>query len=290
MYGTGRGVPQDYAEAVRWHRLAAGQGNQRPGTSGSTTVGAYRRTTLKPSGGTACRAGPRPRPVQPRGHVRHRSGCAAGLRWPLVSLAAAQRQRPAQSVRTGRGVPQDTLKPSGGIAWPPSRATPRPTFSGSCTGRGVPQDYAEAVRWYRLARAKQGNAIAQSNPCTRPVGVCRRTTLKPSGGTAWPPGRANAIAQATSSCTAPVVCRRTTLKPSGGIACQAGPRPRPVQPRGHVFRSWRAARLRYRTHVAKPCRRGRPRECISKGPRAVAASIREQIAEAQARAREWANQ
>ena len=26
MYGTGRGIPQDDAEAVRWHRLAADQG------------------------------------------------------------------------------------------------------------------------------------------------------------------------------------------------------------------------------------------------------------------------
>src|SRR5262245_568975 len=30
------------------------------------------------------------------------------------------------------------------------------------TGRGVPLDYAEAVKWYRLA-AEQGNAVAQSN-------------------------------------------------------------------------------------------------------------------------------
>ena len=30
------------------------------------------------------------------------------------------------------------------------------------TGLGVPQDYAEAVRWYRLA-AEQGEAFAQSN-------------------------------------------------------------------------------------------------------------------------------
>ena len=27
MYATGRGVPQDYAEAVRWYRLAAEQDN-----------------------------------------------------------------------------------------------------------------------------------------------------------------------------------------------------------------------------------------------------------------------
>jgi TPR repeat protein len=29
-------------------------------------------------------------------------------------------------------------------------------------GKGVPQDYTEAVRWYRLA-AEQGNATAQNN-------------------------------------------------------------------------------------------------------------------------------
>ncbi len=29
-------------------------------------------------------------------------------------------------------------------------------------GRGVPQDYQEALKWYRLA-AEQGNAIAQYN-------------------------------------------------------------------------------------------------------------------------------
>jgi hypothetical protein len=27
MYGNGKGVPQDYAEAVKWYKLAAAQGN-----------------------------------------------------------------------------------------------------------------------------------------------------------------------------------------------------------------------------------------------------------------------
>ncbi len=37
--------------------------------------------------------------------------------------------------------------------------------SGTCTttAEGVPQDYAEAVKWYRLA-AEQGHADAQFNP------------------------------------------------------------------------------------------------------------------------------
>lgn len=33
MYHTGRGVPQDYVEAVRWYRLAADQGDARAQTS-----------------------------------------------------------------------------------------------------------------------------------------------------------------------------------------------------------------------------------------------------------------
>ena len=55
-YGTGEGVAQDDAEAVRWYRLAAEQGNagaQLALGSCTTTVWAYRRTTLKPSSGTA---------------------------------------------------------------------------------------------------------------------------------------------------------------------------------------------------------------------------------------------
>ena len=42
-------------------------------------------------------------------------------------------------------------------------------------GRGVPQDDAEAVRWYRLA-AEQGEASAQYNlgvACTAQVRACR---------------------------------------------------------------------------------------------------------------------
>ena len=63
-------------------------------------------------------------------------------------------------------------KPSGGSAWPPSRDTPgRSTPSDHAqynlgvkydTGEGVPQDAAEAVRWFRLA-AEQGIASVQNN-------------------------------------------------------------------------------------------------------------------------------
>ncbi len=56
-------------------------------------------------------------------------------------------------------------RPCGGIARPPSRATPGPLFflgSKYYKGEGVLQDYAEAVRWSRKA-ADQGHASAQVN-------------------------------------------------------------------------------------------------------------------------------
>ena len=78
---------------------------------------------------------------------------------------------------------------------PQSRRTGKRERSGSVgvhirPGRGVPQDYAEAVRWYRKA-AEQGNATAQFS-----LGFmydegqeCRRTMPRPSAGTARPPNR-----------------------------------------------------------------------------------------------------
>ena len=101
----------------------------------------------------------------------------------------------------GQGAPRDYAEAMRGSARPPTQGVPPPsTTSGSCTptaracrrttprrcggirkaadqgdaaaqynlgvmydnGQGVPQDYAEAVRWYRKA-ADQGDASAQYN-------------------------------------------------------------------------------------------------------------------------------
>ena len=59
--------------------------------------------------------------------------------------------------------PKTIPKQCDGIAWPPSRDMPRrSSFWGYMysTGRGVPKDNTEAVRWYRMA-AEQGLARAQ---------------------------------------------------------------------------------------------------------------------------------
>ncbi len=51
-----------------------------------------------------------------------------------------------------------------GIAWPPTKVTTKAQLNLGemyTAGEGVPQDHAEAVRWYRLA-ANQGHAEAQA--------------------------------------------------------------------------------------------------------------------------------
>jgi TPR repeat protein len=46
-------------------------------------------------------------------------------------------------------------------------------------GQGVPQDFAEALKWYRLA-AEKGYALAKATSltCTAMAVACLRTTLK----------------------------------------------------------------------------------------------------------------
>ena len=56
-------------------------------------------------------------------------------------------------------------KPYTGIAWPPSRDMPEhSSVSVLCMTRvmGVPEDDAEAVRWYQMV-AERGNAEVQFN-------------------------------------------------------------------------------------------------------------------------------
>ena len=102
MYASGRGVPQDYAEAVKWYRLAVEQGN------------ASAQFMLK--------------------HMCLNPDREPGVRVEACHIAAEQGDAEAQF---SLGYMYDA-------------------------GEGVPQDYGEAVKWYRLA-ADQGNASAQLN-------------------------------------------------------------------------------------------------------------------------------
>ena len=63
----------------------------------------------------------------------------------------------------GRGVPQDTAEAAKWYRLAANQGDANAQYNLGATyenGRGVPQDYAEAVKWYRLA-ADQGLALAQ---------------------------------------------------------------------------------------------------------------------------------
>ena len=140
MYSYGQGVPQDAAEAARWYRRAAEQGN---GAAVQFLVGVlYRDGDGVPQ------------------------DYAEAVKW--FRLAAAQGNAYAQSelgnrYRDGDGVPQDYAE---AVKWFRLAAAQGNAYGqkGLGTlynlGQGVPQDYAEAARWYRRA-AEQGNWAAQ---------------------------------------------------------------------------------------------------------------------------------
>jgi len=140
MYGNGQGVQQDYAEAVKWYRLAAEQGD----ADAQYNLGLmYRKGQGVPQDD------------------------AEAVKW--YRLAAAQGYADAQfnlgaMYFDGRGVPQDDAE---AVKW--YRLAAAQGYAEAQVnlgvmyehGVGVPQDYAEAVKWYRLA-ADQGNADARS--------------------------------------------------------------------------------------------------------------------------------
>ena len=139
MYASGQGVPQDYAEAVRWYRMAADQGE----ALAQFNLGAMYHS----------------------GHGISQN-YAEALHW--YRMAADQGNANAQwnlsvMYRRGQGVPQDDAE---AVRWS-RRAAERGHASAQSylglmyeLGRGVKQDHIEAVHWYRLA-ADQGNGYAE---------------------------------------------------------------------------------------------------------------------------------
>ncbi len=141
MYDNGKGVPQDYQEAVKWYRQAAQQGIA---------------------------------PAQHNLGVMYDNGKGVpqdyqeAVKW--YRQAAQQGIAPAQHnlgvmYDNGKGVPQDYQE---AVKWYRQAAqqgiAPAQSNLGVMydNGKGVPQDYQEAVKWYRQA-AQQGHAPAQFN-------------------------------------------------------------------------------------------------------------------------------
>ena len=141
MYDEGKGVPQDYAEAVRWYRKAADQGN----------AGAQYFLGLMCNEGKGV----------PQDY-------AEAVRW--YRKAADQGNATAQYVLgllydEGKGVLQDYAE---AVRWYRKAADQGNAGAQEnlgvmyAEGQGVPQDYAEAVRWWGKA-ADQESAGAQHN-------------------------------------------------------------------------------------------------------------------------------
>jgi TPR repeat protein len=139
MYAKGRGVTQDYAEAVKWYRLAAEQG---------LATAEFGLGVMYESG----------QGVAP--------DSAEAVKW--YRLAATQGYANAQAnlgfmYDIGKGVKQDYAEV---IRWYRLAAEQGDARAQSnlgikyASGQGVKQDYAEAIKWYRLAAA-QGFANAQ---------------------------------------------------------------------------------------------------------------------------------
>jgi TPR repeat protein len=141
MYAAGRGVAQDYKEAVKWYRKAAQQN----------------AAVVQISLGVMF--------AQGRGVSKDDR---EAVKWSR--LAAEQNIAVAQFIlgwmfEQGRGVPQDDKE---AVKWYRKAAQQGSASAQShlgvmyAHGRGVPQDDKEAVKWYRKA-AQQNNAAAQAD-------------------------------------------------------------------------------------------------------------------------------
>ena len=140
----------------------------------------------------------------------------SGCHWPIREMPTAQFNL-GLMYHNGQGVPQDYREAVRWYRMAADQGDADAQFNLGVmydNGRGVPQDYAEAVRWYRKA-ADQGYADAQFN-----LGVMyyngrgRPAGLRRghAGGIAWPPIRDMQTRSTTSaSCTTTArACRRTT--------------------------------------------------------------------------------
>jgi len=138
-YHEGVGVAQDYAEAMKWYRLAAAQGN----ANAQNNLG----TMYYNGSGVA-------------------QDYAEAVKW--YRKAAAQGNANAQNnlgamYERGEGVPQDDAEAMKWYRLAAAQGNADAQFYLGLMyerGQGVAQDYAEAMKWYRKAAA-QGNANGQ---------------------------------------------------------------------------------------------------------------------------------
>ena len=176
-YYNGKGVPQDYKEAVKWFRLAAEQGNA---WAQYNLALMYYNGEGVPQNYQEAMKWYRLATEQEHAEAQHNlalmyyngkgvpQNYQEAVKW--FRLAAEQGLASAQHnmgfmYANGEGIPQNSKE---AVKW--YRLAAKQGEAGSQlnlalmydNGEGVPQDYEEAVKWYRLA-AKQGEAEAQHN-------------------------------------------------------------------------------------------------------------------------------
>lgn len=141
MFGLGRGVPVDFAEAIKWYRRAARQGD----AAGQYNLGVmyHRGYGVKPNLDTAI--------------DWYRRAAEAGDADAQFNLGVMYRE--------GQGVEQDL---SAAFSWFHRAAVQGNSAAQSNlgtmygSGEGTTVDYVQAYAWFHLA-ASEGNAVARMN-------------------------------------------------------------------------------------------------------------------------------
>jgi TPR repeat protein len=141
MYDKGQGVPQDYAEAVKWYRLAADQGLAAAQLNLGFAYGTGRGV--------------------PQDY-------AEAVKW--YRLAAEQGLADAQfnlgiMYKLGKGVPQDYAEAVKWYRLGAEQGNARAQLGLGVmygNGKGVPQNYVQAHMWFNLAAARFPASDAES--------------------------------------------------------------------------------------------------------------------------------
>ncbi len=159
LYYNGQGVPQDYAEAVKWFRMSAENGHADAQFILGWLCDEDRGQSQQHILNTMHNARGLARVVQ--------QDDAEALKWYHMAAkqghALAQHGLGAMYYDEGRGVPQDYTEAA---KW--YRKSAEQGYANAQVilallyknGQGVSQDHAEALKWFRMA-GEQGNVLAQ---------------------------------------------------------------------------------------------------------------------------------
>jgi TPR repeat protein len=224
LYDSGKGVPQDYAQAAVWFRRAADQGYSNAqfnlaslywngqGVPKDFSLSAFWYQKAADQGEPEAQVRLGALYADGRGVPQDYTQAIAWYRKAADNGYAAAQTRLGVLYDGGRGAPQD---PTQAASWyrkaadqdyAPAQVRLGVLYS---NGQGVPQDYAEAANWFRRRRSK---VMEKLNSILAPYVVtgkeCHGTAKKEMSGTAKLKSRATAMAQLESADSS-----------SSGLAC-----------------------------------------------------------------------